>query len=402
MATTDAGTGGSGVGSVPTGSRSPAPDLARGVMLLLIAMAYAPLYLSEATPGIFNHPAGGSTVDRVVQFVSLLVLDSRSYPMFSALFGYGMAAMVGRRLAAGASTAQARGLLRRRGLFLLLFGFAHGVLVFPGEILGPYGIASLLLAGLMLRSDRALLVTAAAIVPVYLVTVPLFTIAVTLSDVGGAAAIPGYTGTDLAERFAYPFVALLNVVAFPYLIPMLLGAWAGRRRLLDEPGEHLPTLRRIAVVGVAVSVAGGLPIALVGAGTLSVDAIGSALLLTVQVLTGLFGGVAYAAIFGLVAARRRHRPGVVTAALAATGARSLTCYLLQSVLLALVLGETFLGLGAHLHSATAALAAAAAWLVGVVLAYALQRVGRRGPADALLRRLVYRRARPVTDVAATP
>lgn len=392
MTTAAVGTGGAAGGSVPTGSRSLAPDLARGVMLLLIAMAYAPLYLYEAEPGIFNHPAGGSAVDQVVQFAGLLVLDSRAYPMFSALFGYGMATMVSRRLAAGASSARARGLLRRRGLFLLLFGFAHGVLVFPGEILGPYGIASLLLAGLMLRSDRALLLTAAAIVPIYLVTVPLVTTAMTFSDVAGAAAIPGYTGTDLLARLAYPFVALFNVVAFPYIIPMLLGAWAGRRRILDEPHAHLTTLRRTAVIGVSVSVVGGLPIALVGAGALSAGEIGAALLLAVQVLTGLFGGVAYAAIFGLLAARRSDRRGVVTTALAATGKRSLTCYLLQSVLLALVLGEAFLGLGGRLHSATAALAAIAAWLVGVVLAYVLERADQRGPADALLRRLVYRRA----------
>ena len=49
------------------------------------------------------------------------------------------------------------------------------------------------------------------------------------------------------------------------------------------------------------------------------------------------------------------------------------------------------GLGAVLGSAQLALFAIGVWLVTVIVAYALERAGRRGPAEVLLRRLVYGR-----------
>ena len=51
-----------------------------------------------------------------------------------------------------------------------------------------------------------------------------------------------------------------------------------------------------------------------------------------------------------------------------------------------------LGLGAVLGSAGAALFAIGVWLLTVVIAYASERAGVRGPAEVLLRRLVYRRS----------
>ncbi|WP_412775223.1 DUF418 domain-containing protein [Streptomyces violaceus] len=50
-----------------------------------------------------------------------------------------------------------------------------------------------------------------------------------------------------------------------------------------------------------------------------------------------------------------------------------------------------LGLGKHLGSATMALFAFAVWLVTVAGAYALERDGRRGPAETVPRRLMYGR-----------
>jgi uncharacterized membrane protein YeiB len=85
------GSAGLARGSVSPGERSLAPDLARGFMLLLIAMAYAPVYLFNVEPGVYTHPAGGDLLDKAVHFLSLIFLDSRAYPMFAALFGYGMA-----------------------------------------------------------------------------------------------------------------------------------------------------------------------------------------------------------------------------------------------------------------------------------------------------------------------
>jgi uncharacterized protein len=125
----------------------------------------------------------------------------------------------------------------------------------------------------------------------------------------------------------------------------------------------------------------------------------------VQVLTGFFGGLGYVALFGLlghrVALRRRGAPsrnllatdGPFVGAVQAVGKRSLTSYLLQSVLCAPILTAWGLGLGEHLSSWTMLLYAVVVWGATVAFAVWQERTGRRGPAEVALRRLVY--GRPV-------
>lgn len=136
----------------PRAARKLAPDLARGVMLLLIAMAYAGVY---AGVGFGVDVSGEPARDRLAALFTTLFLDNRSFPMFAILFGYGMAWMVSRQRAKGTSDREVRRLLRRRGFFLLLFGAVHALLVFPGEILTSYGLAALVTGWLLLRSEKA-------------------------------------------------------------------------------------------------------------------------------------------------------------------------------------------------------------------------------------------------------
>ena len=81
--------------------------------------------------------------------------------------------------------------------------------------------------------------------------------------------------------------------------------------------------------------------------------------------------------------------------MAAVGKRSLSAYLHQSVVMAL-LAAWGLGLGARLGSAPAALIAIAIWLVSVIWRAALERAGRRGPAEVVLHRLTYGARSPST------
>jgi uncharacterized membrane protein YeiB len=74
------------------------------------------------------------------------------------------------------------------------------------------------------------------------------------------------------------------------------------------------------------------------------------------------------------------------------GRRSLSGYLLQSVAWLLLASPYALALGTRTGSPliTAGACAVAVWLVSVVAATALERRGRPGPAETLLRRLSYR------------
>src|SRR5690606_32512219 len=83
--------------------------------------------------------------------------------------------------------------------------------------------------------------------------------------------------------------------------------------------------------------------------------------------------------------------GSVLGAFQAVGKRSLTCYLAQSVLCAPVLAAWGLGLGEHLSSWSMLLYAVAVGAVIRPFAIWPERRGMRGPAEALLRRLMYGR-----------
>lgn len=369
-----------------------APDLARGFMLLLIAMAYAGVY---AGVGFGTDASGDGALDRAASALTHLFLDNRAFPMFAILFGYGMAWMVSRQADRGTGDREIRRLLRRRGWFLLLFGFVHALFVFPGEILTSYGLAALVTGWLLLRSNRAIVRAAVVLAVLYAVTVPLAMIGMQVGmEMEGAEesfAVPGYlTPMDWFERlFGLPFGPVFIGVAYPLFLLVLLGYRAGRARILDDPQAHRPLLVRIAVVGIAVSVAGAVPSALMALGALAPGAVEGGLLLALQVLTGVFGGAGYAAAFTLLAIRLERRKGPATRAVAAMGERSLTFYILNSVLVAVALHPDLVGLGTTVGGFGALVTAALAWCVSLALASRLGNAGRPGPLDALMRRCVY-------------
>src|ERR1041384_8305031 len=119
-----------------------APDLARGVMLLLIVMSNTAFHLWGSRYGPSGwHPVDGSWLDRATQFVMIVTLDLRAYPLFPFLLAYGMVQLYQRQ----PDKRKAVALLRRRSLWLVVFGFVHAALFLAGDILAHYGLATLFL-----------------------------------------------------------------------------------------------------------------------------------------------------------------------------------------------------------------------------------------------------------------
>ncbi|WEV29381.1 DUF418 domain-containing protein [Streptomyces sp. 71268] len=400
-------------GGVRDAERSLAPDLARGTMLLMIVLSNTVFHLWDARHGPSGwHPDEGSVLDRVTQFLLITVVDLRVNPLFAFLFGYGMTQLLLRQRAAGSSERAAAGLLRRRGLWLVAFGFAHAALLLGGDIIGFYGVVCLLIGGLFLRrSDRTVLIAAgvAAGLSIALMTPGL--VAVASGDLGALGSTGGDPSSDAyasgeesvlaaagTRLLTWSFITSLGpVLSFASHAAVLLGFWAARRRVLEEPHRHRALLGWTAAVGLTISLAGSLPSALAHVGALDVpgEAVSEegALRLVLDG-TGLAGGLGYVALFGLLADRlaRRPRHGRVMRAVRAVGKRSLSCYLGHSLVFAPLLAAWGLGLGAGLGSAGMAAFAVGVWLLSAVVAYGLERAGRRGPAEAALRRLTYGRA----------
>jgi uncharacterized protein len=387
-------------GPVSPTERALAPDLARGAMLLFIALANAAGYFLASAPGVETDPRG---FERFYNFFMVEFIHARAFPLFAIMFGYGLVQLARRQAQAGATPGQVRRVLLRRNAWLFVFGIAHGVLLYSGDFLGAYGIIGIAFTLLLLqRTDKV-----HRFAPWYLAVGGLWTLAlaglVAAGFQAGDAAIPVSpfpsvdAGTYLAsvgERLAeWP---MHTATVLPMILMVWVGAWAGRRRFLEEPERHLPLLRWTAVGGLTVAVAAGMPMALLSGGFIHVGDDTAATMKLLYENAGFFGGLGYAAIFGLLAHVLTRKPaGVVVTAVSALGQRSLSGYLFQSVAWLVLATPFFLGLDDRVGSPllVSQVCALAVWALTVWAAYAAHRRGYRGPAETLLRRLTYGRKR---------
>jgi uncharacterized membrane protein YeiB len=401
--------------STPLRERSLAPDLARGLMLLLIALAHAHMFLAHETTGFRGYAVDGTALDRVVAGLQVLLVDGRALPMFAALFGYGLARLAGRRSGnAGGGLGsredaktlerQAKRLVRRRSAWLLVFGFAHAFLLFFGDILAAYGLIGLVFAGLLWSRDRTLIRTAWITAAAHLLVVAA--LGASAEAAGHANASPTLVADPLeavAMRLAVWSALTVTFYVVSVLPAFAFGIWAARRKLLDEPSRHLPLLRRTALGGIAIGVVGGLPLMLVDTQSWHPDSIAAVTVYALHSVTGIAAGLGYAALIAVVCAKlatatgkiaRTHTApgsGPIANALAACGQRSLTCYLLQSIAFTAIFTPMGAGLGAQVGDAAASGIAVLVWAATVALAAGMAKAGVRGPFEVLLRRLTYGR-----------
>ncbi|WP_440109076.1 DUF418 domain-containing protein [Paenibacillus sp. QZ-Y1] len=180
---------------------------------------------------------------------------------------------------------------------------------------------------------------------------------------------------------------IAQLFMYPMLLPVLIGIWAARQNLLY--GDiHRKRLIRIAIIGISISIAGALPLAMVGVKLWTPHPTMVGLVTDLQMLTGLAGGFGYAAVFGFIGPGT-NRTGIVIRSLGALGKRSLTFYLFNEAMLVIIMSPVAFGMGNILHSTGAFIVAVLVWITSLLLATVLERRGISGPADVLLRRLIY-------------
>ncbi|WP_265522049.1 DUF418 domain-containing protein [Oerskovia flava] len=381
--------------------RSLAPDVARGAMLGFIAVANVSFYLWGRPLDVYGNIADAGSVDRVALFVEQLLMAERSRPMFAILYGFGIAVMASRATARGLGPSAVRALLARRSLWLIAFGVLHAALLFAGDVLAPYGATGLVALTLVLLPSAALRAwlwgTSAVVV---LVTLPI------LAFLGSGASMDDATlageqaaGSEYLANVAYGLIASAAGIAFAllllaYLPLVIVGILVQRAGWLERPAAHVPSLRRVFWSALVMNLVSSTPVALIALGVWRPSEGVAVVAGYLTLLGGMYAGLGYVCGFALLARRwdARGRRGV-PGALAALGARSLTGYLGQSILLAPVLAPWGLGLGDGLGYLAAYGLAVGAWLVTVVVAVLLERQGLRGPFEVLLRRLTYPRTR---------
>lgn len=418
--------------------RSLAPDIARGLMLALIAIANVSwlLWGHEGAVGMSPHVPPQTPTDSVLQFLMTVAVDHRAMPLFAFLFGYGMVQFHRSRTGRGIPPRIVRVMMRRRHWGMMLLGLLHAALLFYGDILGAYGLAALLLVWIFFdRRDRTLTIWTGVIVglmalgSLFMVFGGLMTSLFAPDEVlAEMAAGTDQFGVgalrDLTYGQSYPVTVLIRVgmwvpvtlqSALMVVVPaaIMLGWLAARHRVLDEPWNHVRLLRRAMIAGIAVGWLTGLPDALMNAGMLPLLDGVYWMFIGLNYLGGLACGLGYAAAFGLLAMRLEGRrsghapppdrtPGPLVRALSALGQRSLTFYLFQSVVLAPLFAAWGLGVAQHVATTGALAIAFAVWVISLPIALAMDSRGLRGPAETLLRTMTYGKHDPRPTRTASP
>ena len=403
------------------GVRYPSPDVARGFMLPLISLANITFWT-----GVARVSAPNDAADTAWLWVRTLLIDARSYPLFAMLFGFGLATMVNRRIASGTenylqslpgveagrepteqeevwareqATVDARRLVRRRGLWMVLFGAVHAVL-FSGDVIAAYGLVAVIFAGWLARKHwkRAAVLCAVVVVACVVIT---FVIESFMTSQGAASATDmraggGESATTLLSYVSHGVTAWavnLSTTPISLVVPaMFLGARLADTDIIAHPERHRRLLTVVSLGGLGIGAVGGIGVAQwATGGSLNLWAV------PLHQVAGMVGACGWLALLALYAGGPRPDGRLTGLRKLASnvGRRSMTAYLSQTFLFATIFLAlpALTGIQLHLGEVRAAGIAAVVWLATVGLCTALERGGHAGPFETLLRTAVARSER---------
>jgi uncharacterized protein len=390
----------SGLRPTDQGQRIGVVDILRGFALLGVVVVNTQAF----TPG----PPVTSLVNQVVTWMVAFVFTAKSYSMFSLLFGLGFAIQLERAAVRGQAI---ESFFRRRCILLFLFGVAHAVLLFSGDILTMYAVLGLLLVWFRETPPPTLLRWVVGLIGVA-VLLNLASAGLTVASeqlpAGGAAVTDAPRAAEsvyLSGTYAQMVQARLGpalaqgvtqlILAFPNVFPMfLLGLYLGRRRAFADPTVGIPLCRTFCrwglLLGIPFSAAAATLETMAGESNIAlffiataIQSIGAPLL-----MLGYLGTI--------VLLVWRDRPvGRVLTSLAPLGRLSLTCYLSSSLLLNFVFYGFGLGLYGRSGAALELGIALAIYTLLLLFATVYGRSFRYGPAEWLWRTLSYGQRQPL-------
>jgi uncharacterized protein len=252
-------------------------DALRGFAIFGILMVNMPLFYKPVTSMLLGFDGSVGTLNLVSEMFIKFFFEGKFYVLFSMLFGYGFWLFINRNRPDGKSIVPT---FRLRVFFLFLFGIAHIVLLWAGDILLWYALFGLWLISFRKVSDRGLIKRAIwiALIPsFFMIIVSLFTIlaginpeakeAMSASMEGSAAnmqmladkAREVYSAGSFAEIVSVRIKEYLTVTSgavimfYPMVLAMfLLGVWAARKNLIKNYMEHLPFFRKALAWGLII------------------------------------------------------------------------------------------------------------------------------------------------------
>lgn len=244
-------------------------DVLRGIALLGICLAnYSVLSLYIYQPPPVQEVMSTASIDTAWKYFHFAFIDGKFYSLFSLLFGIGFSIILNKQLEKSNATL---GIFYRRIIILLLFGLAHALLLWEGDILVLYALLGMLLPLFSKVPDKSLIK-----IIVILILIPLvFDLVKVLTDDGwnlanifrplafSTAAKSGITETNFTNwlvlnksysdvmewnqsGFFFRWEMLMGTNRLPKVFAMfLLGLYVGRNMIYAKLEEHKSLLKKI-------------------------------------------------------------------------------------------------------------------------------------------------------------
>lgn len=383
-----------------------APDVARGMALLGIALANVPtnwLATHDAAHSGFFGGTGPdpSELEKILIVFQAMFVHVRGLPMFSMLLGMGIGMIVGSLWRRGYTNRAAKKVVLKRYFFLFCFGLVHLIFFFPGDILTAYGISGIVLALLIGCSDRIARIISGVLLGLWCTWCALGALMIFIDGPGAPTMDMDMFYGSVPPTYSDQIHHALGVLAgqtFPIIsiLPMiLLGFVWGRERVMENVDRYAKRLWAWVIVTVLVILLVGIPFGLSSIGVLPYEWEPGFAILN-QAFGRLTGpGILAAVILAMRPMQRRVAQGAPIprwlAAFNALGKRSMTGYLGQTIIFFPLTSVFLLDIGHDFPIAGQMALATGVWLITLLVAWVMEQRGVPGPFEKLHRRISYGR-----------
>lgn len=248
-----------------------------GILLVNMTSFSWPIYFSA-----LGHAPGEKPIDIWAIWFMRFFAEGKFYPLFSLLFGAGIALQIVRAESRGVSFLPFH---VRRMLMLLFIGIFHAFLVWEGDILILYSVVGLVLLAFRDCRTRTLLmwILGCLLIPL-LIYSAVAGIVLALNQIPEIAeeiqtAITDWYDSDLqngrrdreifargtfseimlqrAQNVLYLYLHSIPVIPV-ILMAFLTGLYSVKRGILKQPSMHLPLIRRVFWCGAVIGIPGNI------------------------------------------------------------------------------------------------------------------------------------------------
>lgn len=393
-------------------------DVIRGMAIFGILMVNMPIMNKPMVTLLSDVKLWTELPDQVASGFIRLFFESKFYVLFSMLFGYGFWLFMNKIMPEGRSVVP---VYLRRVFFLFLFGIAHVVLLWPGDILIFYALFGFLLLLFRKTSDGGLLKWALGfiMVPVTLNAIMTFFVFLAGFSPEAKTAVEAsfaensnrlseviYRALDVYPNGSFQELVNMHIEEYGILLPgivffypnvlamFLLGQYAARKGYLHHPENHLPFFRKLFNLGLLI----GLPLNVIYLIVFSLGQLNqpSVYSFIASVSIG-FGGPALsmAYVSGIVLLMSRGKLKRLTAMLSPVGRMALTNYLTHSIISSILFLSYGFALYGKVSTWQSILITLAIFLIQIPLSKWWLSRFRFGPFEWLWRSLTYLKWQPM-------